>query len=227
MFCHCFCTVKHSCADMHCPNSKTYFIHVYASVLCIMMTSSNGNIFSVTGPLWGESPGDRWIPLTKASGADFWYFDLCLNKRLSKQFTCRWFERPSCSLWRHCNDDMPPIATFSNLWPYFWNPPANNLLWDDSVSPNIYSFVPNKFPSYFKWLFDQMKIINMNVCFEFAWIARGTEKIFSLPYQDCRLAFRKYGTDESLSNTFTKFRPLSAAVTGFRPIWYHCITGMS
>ena len=30
-----------------------------------MMTSSNGNIFHVTGLLWGESTGHRWIPLTK------------------------------------------------------------------------------------------------------------------------------------------------------------------
>ena len=35
-----------------------------------MMTSSNGNISCVTGPLWGEFAGDRWIPLTKASGAE-------------------------------------------------------------------------------------------------------------------------------------------------------------
>ena len=27
------------------------------------MTSLNGNIFRTTGPLWGESTGDRWIPL--------------------------------------------------------------------------------------------------------------------------------------------------------------------
>ena len=32
-----------------------------------MMTSSNENIFHVTGPLCGEFTGDRWIPLTKAS----------------------------------------------------------------------------------------------------------------------------------------------------------------
>ena len=31
------------------------------------MTSSDGNILRVTGPLWEESTGDRWIPLTKAS----------------------------------------------------------------------------------------------------------------------------------------------------------------
>ena len=37
-----------------------------------MMTSSNGHIFRVTGPLWGESIGHRWIPPTKASDAELW-----------------------------------------------------------------------------------------------------------------------------------------------------------
>ena len=39
-----------------------------------MMTSSNENIFRVTGPLWRESTGDRWIPLTKASNTELWCF---------------------------------------------------------------------------------------------------------------------------------------------------------
>ena len=39
-----------------------------------MMTSSNGNIFRVTGPLCGEFTGNRWIPRTKASDAELWYF---------------------------------------------------------------------------------------------------------------------------------------------------------
>ena len=39
-----------------------------------MMTSLNANIFRVTGPLWGEFTGHRWIPLTKASDSDFWRF---------------------------------------------------------------------------------------------------------------------------------------------------------
>ena len=34
-----------------------------------MMTSSNGNIFRVTGPLCGEFTDHRGIPLTKASDA--------------------------------------------------------------------------------------------------------------------------------------------------------------
>ena len=40
----------------------------------VMMTSSNGNIFRVTGHLCGEFTGPRWIPLTKASDAELWYF---------------------------------------------------------------------------------------------------------------------------------------------------------
>ena len=35
-----------------------------------MITSSNGNILRVAGPLWGEFPSHRWIPLTKASNAE-------------------------------------------------------------------------------------------------------------------------------------------------------------
>ena len=43
-----------------------------------MMTSSNGNIFRVTGPLYGEFSGHRWIPRTKASDAELWWvFFIC------------------------------------------------------------------------------------------------------------------------------------------------------
>ena len=39
-----------------------------------MVTSSNGNIFRVTGHLCGEFTGPRWIPRTKASEAELWCF---------------------------------------------------------------------------------------------------------------------------------------------------------
>ena len=42
--------------------------------LQLMMTSSNGNIFRVTGHLCGEFTGHRWIPRTKASDAELWCF---------------------------------------------------------------------------------------------------------------------------------------------------------
>ena len=45
--------------------------HLVIMTLC-MMTSSNGNIFRVTGHLCGEFTGPRWIPHTKASDAVPW-----------------------------------------------------------------------------------------------------------------------------------------------------------
>ena len=44
------------------------------SLNALMMTSSNGKIFHVTGPLCGEFTGHRWISFTKASDAELWYF---------------------------------------------------------------------------------------------------------------------------------------------------------
>ena len=41
---------------------------------CCMMTSSNGNLFRVTGLLCGEFTGHRWIPRTKPSDAELWCF---------------------------------------------------------------------------------------------------------------------------------------------------------
>ena len=63
------------------------------------MTSSNGNIFRVTGPLCGEFTDD----ITNASDAELWCF-LWLNKRWSKQSRHWWFETPSRSLWRPCDE---------------------------------------------------------------------------------------------------------------------------
>ena len=42
--------------------------------LVSMMTSSNGNIFRVTGHLCGEFTRDQWIPRTKASDTELWCF---------------------------------------------------------------------------------------------------------------------------------------------------------
>ena len=70
----------------------------------VMMTSSNRSIFRVTGHLCGEFNGPRWIPRTIESHAELWYFfDLCLNKRLSKHSWGCWFEALARPLWCHCN----------------------------------------------------------------------------------------------------------------------------
>ena len=48
------------------------------------MTTSNGNILRVSGPLWVESTGHRWIPLTKASDAGLWFL-LSAPERMNRQ----------------------------------------------------------------------------------------------------------------------------------------------
>ena len=82
-----------------------------------MMTSPNTDIFRVTGPLWGESNGHRWVPLKKASDAEVEvFFDLHTNKRLSKQSRRWWVETPSLSLWRHCMDSVLLVLFFKVPW---------------------------------------------------------------------------------------------------------------
>ena len=73
-------------------------------------------IFRVTGPLWGEFTGHRWIPLTKASDAELWCFLWSGTEQTVEQTT----ETPLCSLWRHCNDRLKSACTshnFNYLWP--------------------------------------------------------------------------------------------------------------
>ena len=75
----------------------------------IIMTSSDGNIFSVTVHLWGESTGHQWISLAKASDTELWCFLWSMPERLSKLSRHRWFETLSRSLWRYCN--LSPISS--------------------------------------------------------------------------------------------------------------------
>ena len=70
-----------------------------------VMTSSNGNICRVTGLLCGNSPVTGEFPSQRPVTRSFEdFFDLHLNKRLSKQLRCWWFEMPLCSLWHDCYD---------------------------------------------------------------------------------------------------------------------------
>ena len=68
-------------------------------------------------PVTGEFPSQT--PVT-------WNFDvffqLCLNQQLSKQWRGWWFETPSRSLWRHCNDYYIAITkqTTRRTWDIFY-----------------------------------------------------------------------------------------------------------
>ena len=56
-------------------------------------------LFASNSPVTGEFPSQR--PVTRSFDV---FFDLHMNKQLSKQSWGWWFEMPSCSLWCHCND---------------------------------------------------------------------------------------------------------------------------
>ena len=66
-------------------------------------------------PVTGEFPSQR--PVTRSFGV---FFDLHLNKRLSKQWWGRWFETPSCPLWRHCNEHIPTCFVVVVLEVFCW-----------------------------------------------------------------------------------------------------------
>ena len=99
------------------------------------MTSSNGNIFRVTDPLCGEFTGPGEFPTQRPVTRSFdVFFDLRLNKRLSKHSWGWWFETLSWSLWRYHNGyhgigikstyhDRVQMAAFmqTTFWNAFWN----------------------------------------------------------------------------------------------------------
>ena len=104
-----------------------------------IMTSSNGNIFRVTGHFCGE-PAQR--PVTRSFDV---FFDLRLNKRLSKQSWGWWLETLSCPLWLHCNWESYSVAL--TQWQLlcqhqlhmqtYWLPQAGVTTWNI----NIVSFI--------------------------------------------------------------------------------------
>ena len=68
-----------------------YFSTKMISMMITMMTSSNGNIFRVTGHLCGGFTGHRWIPCIKANDAELWCIFIL-------------FETQSRPLYRHSNE---------------------------------------------------------------------------------------------------------------------------
>ena len=111
-----------------------------------MMTSSNGNIFLVTGPLFGEFIGRGEFPTQRSVTRSFdVFFDLRLNKQLSKQPWGWWLETPSWSLWRQCNELSRSVVvqrdnhlSICPIWACPW-PKTNKSLyeWDPYPSERI------------------------------------------------------------------------------------------
>ena len=83
-------------------------------------------------PVTGEFPTPRPVILSFDS-----FFDLRLNKRLSKQSWGWWFETPSRSLWCYCNDQatnnsfklMLLMISYAKWRPCCSDPKCANFLW--------------------------------------------------------------------------------------------------
>ena len=73
----------------------------------------------------GNSPVPREFPPQRPVTRSFdVFFDLRLNKRLSKQSWGWWFETPSWSLWRQCHFNV--ISKSSDLFPVRYNDDYGN-----------------------------------------------------------------------------------------------------
>ena len=84
-------------ALIHSPRNTSRSHYV---TLLFLMTSSDGNIFRVTGPLCGEFTGPGELPTQRPVTRSF---DVFLDLRLNKQSWGWWIETLSRPLWRHRN----------------------------------------------------------------------------------------------------------------------------
>ena len=91
-------------------------------------------------PVTGEFPTQRTV--TRSFGI---FFDLRLNKRLSKQSWAWWFETPSCPLWRHCNEPRKSYKSVKNdgrenrVWSLTWQFSATSPQYSDVITSTMAS----------------------------------------------------------------------------------------
>ena len=97
---------------------RVWILKCYQNLLCSewcawwrhQMETFSASLVLCAGnsPVTGEFLAQR--PVTRSFDV---FFDLRLNKRLSKQWWGSWFETPSGPLWRHCNGSF--VMWFSTL----------------------------------------------------------------------------------------------------------------
>ena len=92
-------------------------------------------------------------PVTWSFGV---FFDLRLNKRLSKQWRHRWFETPSRSLWRHhsvVGTSLPDQAesTTTLYWTEYISICHKRIVWSADRALNMQA---NNLPSQLQWPFE-------------------------------------------------------------------------
>ena len=92
--------------DITCITQELWWRHQMETFSALLA------IYAGNSPVTGEFPAQR--PVTRSSDV---FFDLGLNKRLSKRSLGWWSETPSCSLWRRGNESMKyPYHSNSVEW---------------------------------------------------------------------------------------------------------------
>ena len=94
------CSHNSTSLDSHCFGQSRWRheMETFSALLAICAGNS---------PVPGEFPSQR--PVTRSFDV---FFDLRLNKRLSKQWWGWWFETPSCPLWRHRNGKQCTLPVY-------------------------------------------------------------------------------------------------------------------
>ena len=90
---------------MGCPNDNPWWRHQMETFSALLALCAGKS------PLTGEFPAQR--PVSRCFDV---FFDLRLNKPLSKHSWGWWFETSSRSFWRHCNTVVPPVASRLIAW---------------------------------------------------------------------------------------------------------------
>ena len=182
-----------------------------------MMTSSNGNIFRVTGPLCGEFTGPGEFPTQRPVTRSFdVFFDLRLNKRLSKQWRGWWFETLSCPLWRHHNGLF--VYTSATYFPNSYQINLDRLFILNTLRPrqNGRHFADDTFKRIFM---NENVRVSINISLKF--VPKGL--INNIPALVLIMAWCRPG-DKPLSEPMMVTLLPHICVT--RPQWVNHITGI-
>ena len=114
--------------EIKCSATKIWWRHqmeTFSALLAICAGNS---------PVPGEFPAQR--PVTRSFDV---FFDLRLNKRLSKQSWGWRFETPSCPLWCHRNYTINYLRNIHNRKPMIhpWRQSTMWLLWVQSLNDHV------------------------------------------------------------------------------------------
>ena len=124
------------------PDGLSFLLLMCTQAFFFMIPSCNGNYFRVTGPLWEETTGHRWIVSHKEAVTRGFnvYLIVSLNKLLNKQ-SVNW--DAVTPMWPQCNTHTGGYATGKYLWPHYsdvvMNTRASQITGTSIVSPAICS----------------------------------------------------------------------------------------